>query len=48
MQMQVRRRNVAVLDRFSGRSDGTRSLPGESATELNDQREQREPRGRAA
>ncbi|MEU7795302.1 hypothetical protein AB0B11_17920 [Micromonospora tulbaghiae] len=49
MQMQARRRrNTAALDRFSGRSDGTRSLPGESAAELNDQREQRGPDGSAS
>lgn len=49
VETQARRLgNTAVLDRFAGRSDGTRSLPGESAAELNDQREQRGPGGRAA
>ena len=36
-----RLRNAAVLDRFAGRSDGARSLPGETAAELAQQREQR-------
>jgi hypothetical protein len=36
-----RRRNTAVLDRFAGRDDGTRSLPGETATDLAEQRAQR-------
>jgi hypothetical protein len=32
VETQARRlRNTAVLDRFAGRSDGTRSLPGETA-----------------
>lgn len=49
VETQARRlRNTAVLDRFAGRSDGARSLPGESAAELNDQREQRGPWGSAA
>ena len=49
VETQARRlRNTAALDRFAGRSDGARSLPGESAAELNDQREQCRPRGSAA
>jgi len=36
-----RPRNTAVLDRFAGRSDGSRSLPGETSTELAEQRAQR-------
>ncbi|MFF0654341.1 MULTISPECIES: hypothetical protein [Micromonospora] len=48
MQMQVRRRrNTVALARFAGRSDGTRSLPGESAAELDDQREQHGSNGSA-
>jgi hypothetical protein len=35
------RNNTAVLDRFAGRSDGTRSLPGETAAELAQQRAER-------
>jgi antitoxin FitA len=46
VETQARRlRNTAVLDRFAGRADGTRSLPGETAAEL---AEQRERPGRAA
>jgi hypothetical protein len=42
VETQARRlRNTAVLDRFAGRSDGTRSLPGETATELAEERERR-------
>jgi antitoxin FitA len=42
VETQARRlRNTAILDRFSGRSDGVRLLPGESAAELAVQREQR-------
>ena len=42
VETQARRvRNAAVLDRFAGRSDGSRSLPGETAAELAEQREQR-------
>ena len=49
VETQARRlRNTAALDRFAGRSDGARSLPGESAAELDDQREQRGPWGSAA
>ncbi|MEU2613881.1 hypothetical protein ABZ570_20190 [Micromonospora sp. NPDC007271] len=49
VETQARRlRNTAILDRFSGRSDGTRSLPGESTAELTDQRERRGPWGDAA
>lgn len=43
-----RRRNAVALARFASRSDGTRSLPGESAAELNDQREQRGQNGSAS
>jgi hypothetical protein len=35
-------RNAAVLGQFAGRTDGTRSLPGETAAELAEQREQRD------
>jgi hypothetical protein len=46
VETQARRlRNTAVLDRFAGRSDGTRSLPGETSAELAQQREQREASG---
>lgn len=39
VEMQARRlRNTAVLDRFAGRSDGSRSLPGETSAELAEQR----------
>jgi hypothetical protein len=49
VETQARRlRNTAALDRFAGRSDGARSVPGESAAELSDQREQRGPSGSAA
>jgi antitoxin FitA len=42
VETQARRlRNTAVLDRFAGRSDGTRSLPGETSVELAQQRERR-------
>jgi hypothetical protein len=34
-----RMRNVAILDSFAGRKDGTRSVPGETAAELEQQRE---------
>jgi hypothetical protein len=41
VETQARRlRNTAVLDRFAGRSDGTRSLPGETAAALAEQRAQ--------
>ncbi|HEX5597928.1 MAG TPA: hypothetical protein VFX61_18230 [Micromonosporaceae bacterium] len=43
-----RLRNTAVLDRFAGRSDGARALPGETAADLADQREQHRPMGDAA
>jgi len=36
-----RLRNGAILDRFAGRTDGTRSLPGETAAELAQQRADR-------
>ena len=40
VQAQARRlRNTAVLDGFAGRTDGTRSVPGETAAELAQQRE---------
>lgn len=49
VETQARRlRNTAVLDRFAGRSDGTRSLPGETSAELAQQREQRGTLGSAA
>lgn len=49
VETQARRlRNTAVLDRFAGRSDGTRSLPGETSAELAQQREQRGASGDAA
>jgi len=39
VQTQAQRlRNTAVLDRFAGRSDGTRALPGETSAELAQQR----------
>ena len=42
VEMQARRlHNTAILDRFSGRSDGSRSLPGETSAELAEQRAQR-------
>jgi hypothetical protein len=44
----LRFRNAAVLDRFAGRSDGTRSLPGETAAELAQQRADGEATGDAA
>ena len=41
VETQARRlRNTAVLDRFAGRSDGSRSLPGETSAELAEQRAQ--------
>ncbi|MFI5834422.1 FitA-like ribbon-helix-helix domain-containing protein [Micromonospora sp. NPDC051300] len=53
VETQARRlRNAAILDGFGGRSDGTRSLPGESAADLADdrgsERSRRESRGDAA
>jgi len=49
IETQARRlRNTAVLDRFAGRSDGSRVLPGETATELAEQREQASSTGHAA
>jgi antitoxin FitA len=42
VETQARRvRNATVLNRFVDRSDGTRSLPGETASELAEEREQR-------
>ena len=39
VETQARRlRNVSALEAFTGRSDGTRSLPGETADELAEQR----------
>jgi hypothetical protein len=38
-------RNVAVLDSFSGRTDGTRALAGETAAELQRLREVRASSG---
>jgi antitoxin FitA len=35
--------NVAVLDRFSGRADGARSVPGETAADLAAERRRRDP-----
>lgn len=49
VELQARRlRNRAVLDRFAGRSDGSRSLPGETSAELAAQRGQRGGLGDAA
>jgi hypothetical protein len=49
VETQARRlRNTAVLDRFAGRSDGTRSLPGETTSELAQQRAERGALGDAA
>jgi hypothetical protein len=49
VETQAKRlRNTAVLDRFAGRSDGTRLLPGETSAELAQQREQRGTVGDAA
>ena len=49
VEMQARRqRNSAVLDRFAGRSDGSRSLPGETSAELTEQRTRRGGLGDAA
>jgi antitoxin FitA len=42
VETQARRlRNTAVLDRFAGRTDGARSLPGETAAELAELRRRR-------
>jgi hypothetical protein len=49
VETQARRlRNTSLLDRFAGRSDGSRSLPGESAAELINQRERHGQWGDAA
>ncbi len=49
VETQARRlRNTAILDRFAGRSDGSRSLPGETSAELAEQRVQRGVLGDAA
>jgi hypothetical protein len=37
-----RSHNIATIDRFAGRSDGTWTLDGESAAELAEQRERRD------
>jgi antitoxin FitA len=42
VETQARRvRNTTILNRFADRCDGTRSLPGETAAELAEEREQR-------
>jgi antitoxin FitA len=49
VETQARRiRNTAILDRFAGRSDGARSLPGETSAELTGQRERRGTTGEVA
>jgi hypothetical protein len=49
VELQARRpRNTAILNRFAGRSDGSRSLPGETSAELAEQRAQRGGLGDAA
>jgi antitoxin FitA len=49
VEIQARRlQNTAMLDRFAGRSDGSRSLPGETSVELAEQRAQRGTLGDAA
>ena len=48
VETQARRaRNSAILGRFADRSDGTRSLPGETAADLADERAQRGARNAA-
>ncbi|MFL6076948.1 MAG: FitA-like ribbon-helix-helix domain-containing protein [Mycobacteriales bacterium] len=48
IETQARRaRNVAVLNRFADRSDGSRVLPGETAAELVEERNRSNPAGRA-
>jgi hypothetical protein len=43
VQLQARRQgNVAALTRFAGRTDGVRSLPGETAAEVAAERAQRD------
>jgi antitoxin FitA len=43
VQLQARRQgNVAALARFAGRTDGFRSLPGETAAEVAAERERRD------
>lgn len=45
VQAQAKRlNNMSVLDRFAGRSDGTRSIPGETSAEIADERQAREHR----
>jgi hypothetical protein len=42
IETQARRLgNATVLDRFAGRSDGSRSVPGETGAELAEQRRSR-------
>lgn len=49
VEIQARRlRNTAVLDRFAGRSDGSRVLAGETSVELVEQRGQSGSMGHAA
>ncbi len=49
VEMQAQRlRNAAVLDRFAERSDGSRSVPGETPADLAQQRAQRDAVGEAA
>jgi hypothetical protein len=49
VETQARRlRNTAILDRFAARSDGSRSLPGETSAELAQQRAERDAPGDAA
>jgi antitoxin FitA len=49
VETQARRlRNTAILDRFAGRSDGSRSLSGETSAELAEQRAQGSTLGDAA
>ena len=43
-----RMRNVAILDSFAGRTDGTRSVPGDTPAELEQQREARGSSGAVA
>jgi len=45
VQAQARRgANAAILQRFAGRSDGSRTLPGETAAELEQLRSDRDAR----
>jgi antitoxin FitA len=48
IETQARRaRNVAVLDRFADRSDGSRVLPGETPAELAEERDRSKSMGHA-